>query len=433
VTSEPVVRVEGLSKRYFIGSSQGRYRTLRDSLSDLATAPFKRTWRLLRGQSTGAADLHEALWALRDVSFEVRPGEVLGVIGRNGSGKSTLLKVLSRITEPTEGRVRIRGRVGSLLEVGTGFHPELTGRDNVYLNGAILGMKRDEIDQRFDEIVEFAEISKFLDTPVKHYSSGMYVRLAFAVAAHMDTEILLVDEVLSVGDVAFQKKSTEHMAESTKTGRTVLFVSHNLPAVLSLCNRCLLLDQGCLVQAGPVGDVVEAYQQLQSTGLVLDEHGYVNLHDVERYGSGRGRFTGAHVVPLDGNSQPSSIFRTGQDLEVEVSIESITGFTDANVALVIYDLIGYRLVDVNTALQGRLLSLEPGQKARIRFWLRNLLLKPGSYHVGLWLGKASGEDIDGITYFTRLHVDIDPRVVKHQHIYPGPYQCQFEHQIVVSE
>ena len=207
--SEPVIQVEGLSKRYYIGSSQGRYRTLRDSLPDLATAPFRRAWRLMRGQSTGAADLQEALWALRDVSFEVQPGEVLGVIGKNGSGKSTLLKILSRITEPTEGRARIRGRVGSLLEVGTGFHPELTGRDNVYLNGAILGMRREEIDRRFDEIVAFAEIDKFLDTPVKHYSSGMYVRLAFAVAAHMDTEILLVDEVLSVGDMAFQKKSTD--------------------------------------------------------------------------------------------------------------------------------------------------------------------------------------------------------------------------------
>ena len=213
--SEPVIQVEGLAKRYYIGSSQGRYRTLRDSLPDLATAPFRRAWRLMRGQSTGAADLQEALWALRDVSFEVQPGEVLGVIGQNGSGKSTLLKILSRITEPTEGRARIRGRVGSLLEVGTGFHPELTGRDNVYLNGAILGMRREEIDRRFDEIVAFAEIDKFLDTPVKHYSSGMYVRLAFAVAAHLETEILLVDEVLSVGDVAFQRR----MPGQNGTGR----------------------------------------------------------------------------------------------------------------------------------------------------------------------------------------------------------------------
>jgi lipopolysaccharide transport system ATP-binding protein len=431
--SEPVIQVKGLSKRYYIGRSQGRYPTLRDSLSDLATAPFKRAWRLMRGQSTGAADLHEVLWALRDVSFEVQPGEVLGVIGRNGSGKSTLLKILSRITEPTEGRVRITGRVGSLLEVGTGFHPELTGRDNIYLNGAILGMKRQEIDRRFDEIVDFSEIGKFLDTPVKHYSSGMYVRLAFAVAAHMDTEILLVDEVLSVGDVAFQKKSTGRMAESTKAGRTVLFVSHNLPAVLSLCNRCVLLDQGHLVQLGPAADVVELYQQRQASGLVLDEQGHVDLRNVERYGSGRARFTSARVFPLDRSGEPNAVLHTGEDLVVEANIECLSGFAEANIALVIYDAIGYRLVDVNTAIQGRLLALDPGQKATVRFWLRNLLLKPGSYLVGLWLGIAQVEVIDGITYFTKLDVNLDPEAIKYSRTFPGPYQCQFEHEIVVSE
>ena len=260
--SEPVIQVESLGKRYYIGRSQGRYRTLRDSLSDMATAPFKRGWHLLHGQSTGAADLHEALWALRDVSFEVQPGEVLGIIGRNGSGKSTLLKVLSRITEPTEGRARIRGRVGSLLEVGTGFHPELTGRDNIYLNGAILGMKREEIDRRFDEIVAFAEIDKFLDTPVKHYSSGMYVRLAFAVAAHMETDILLVDEVLSVGDLNFQNKCLNSMREFAQSERTVFFVSHNLSSIRRLCNRTLLLSEGKLLADGPTADVIEHYVEL---------------------------------------------------------------------------------------------------------------------------------------------------------------------------
>jgi len=228
------IRVENLSKLYHIGRARQRHDTLRDALS----AAFRRP------ASRAARREDETLWALRDVSFEVQRGEVVGIIGRNGAGKSTLLKILSRITEPTSGRAEIHGRVGSLLEVGTGFHPELTGRENVYLNGAILGMHRTEIDRKFDEIVAFAEIEKFLDTPVKHYSSGMYVRLAFAVAAHLDPEILLVDEVLAVGDAAFQRKCLGKMDSVGKEGRTVLFVSHNMAAVTNLCDWGLLLDAG---------------------------------------------------------------------------------------------------------------------------------------------------------------------------------------------
>ena len=257
--SNAVIRVEGLGKRFRIGARQEPYRTLRDSFTRALVSPFRRTAAVLRGHGTDASEAE--IWALKDVSFEVKRGEVVGIIGRNGAGKSTLLKVLSRITEPTQGRVSIKGRVGSLLEVGTGFHPELTGRENVYLNGAILGMRQTEIEAKFDEIVGFAELEKFLDTPVKHYSSGMYMRLAFAVAAHLEPEILLVDEVLAVGDAAFQKKCLGKMDDVARHGRTVLFVSHNLVAVQSLCRHVVWLDEGRIAQIGPSEEVVASYLQ----------------------------------------------------------------------------------------------------------------------------------------------------------------------------
>jgi len=257
--SDLTIRVENLSKQFHIGGKQESYSTLRDVLANAVTAPLRKTGRLLRGQATAAADLNETIWALKDISFEVKKGEVVGIIGRNGAGKSTLLKVLSRITEPTKGYAEIHGRVGSLLEVGTGFHPELTGRENIYLNGAILGMKRPEIIKKFDEIVAFAEIEKFIDTPVKHYSSGMYLRLAFAVAAHLEPEILIVDEVLAVGDARFQKKCLNKMQDVGQEGRTVLFVSHNMAAVARLCQRAILLEEGMIVKDGPANEVVRRY------------------------------------------------------------------------------------------------------------------------------------------------------------------------------
>jgi lipopolysaccharide transport system ATP-binding protein len=244
-----VIKAEGVAKRYRLGEQQAAYGTLRDSLA--------RAGRRL----TGRERRHEVeeIWALRDVTFDVRQGEVLGVVGRNGAGKSTLLKVLTRITTPTAGRIEIQGRVGSLLEVGTGFHPELTGRENVYLNGAILGMKRREIDQRYDAIVEFAGVQKFIDTPVKRYSSGMYVRLAFAVAAHLEPEILLVDEVLAVGDAEFQRRCLGRMEELGSSGRTVIFVSHQLPAVAQLCDRAIQIRGGRVVGDGPPAQVIATY------------------------------------------------------------------------------------------------------------------------------------------------------------------------------
>jgi lipopolysaccharide transport system ATP-binding protein len=242
--SDLAIRVEHIGKQYRIGTPAVRYRTLRDSLAELG----KRR-----------EDAHDKFWALRDISFNVTQGKVLGIIGRNGAGKSTLLKILSRVTDPTEGFAEIRGRVGSLLEVGTGFHPELTGRENIYLNGAILSMKRSEIERKFDEIVAFSEVDKFIDTPVKRYSSGMYLRLAFAVAAHLEPEILVVDEVLAVGDAEFQRKCLGKMSDVAQQGRTVLFVSHNMSAVLRLTEESLVIEKGCLVLRAPTPEAVDYY------------------------------------------------------------------------------------------------------------------------------------------------------------------------------
>lgn len=293
--TDVAIKVENLGKLYKIGARQNRYDTLRDRLTNIFTAPFKRskvkddsygrskpsalstplpakgsTPSALSSSISASNSMPHApcsqlpsndgyIWALKDVSFEVKRGEVVGIIGRNGAGKTTLLKILSRITEPTEGQAEICGRVSSLLEVGTGFHPELTGRENIYLNGAILGMKKAEIERKFDEIVAFAEIEKFIDTPVKHYSSGMYVRLAFAVAAHLEPEILLVDEVLAVGDAAFQKKCLGKMGDVAREGRTVLFVSHNMGAVNHLCQRAIMLHDGSIFDQGSVEKVIQQY------------------------------------------------------------------------------------------------------------------------------------------------------------------------------
>jgi lipopolysaccharide transport system ATP-binding protein len=272
--SDIAIRVENLTKRYRIGTSRARYKTIRESLMAALSSPFRRlkaadhktadnmtTDRTSTGQGPVVSSQGDWIWALKDVSFEVKQGEVIGIIGRNGAGKSTLLKILSRITKPTEGRAEIHGRVGSLLEVGTGFHSELTGRENTYLNGAILGMKKEEIDRKFAEIVAFAEVEKFIDTPVKHYSSGMYVRLAFAVAAYLETETLLVDEVLAVGDAAFQNKCLGKMRTIASQGRTLLFVSHNMAAIHHLCRRAIVLSNGAVTYDGPVSGGIGSYQE----------------------------------------------------------------------------------------------------------------------------------------------------------------------------
>jgi lipopolysaccharide transport system ATP-binding protein len=254
-----MIKVSNLSKRYRIGMAEKANRSFRETAMDVITSPFRNFWKLHKLTSFKNAKEKDVIWALKNVSFEVNQGEVLGIIGRNGSGKSTLLKILSRITEPTSGYVEIHSKISSLLEVGTGFHPELTGRENIYLNGAILGMRKKEIERKFDDIVAFSEIGKYIDTPVKRFSSGMYVRLAFAVAAHLEPEILLVDEVLAVGDVEFQKKCLGKMGSLAGSGRTVLFISHNMASVKTLCQRTILLNQGKIIEDGPTQRVVMHY------------------------------------------------------------------------------------------------------------------------------------------------------------------------------
>jgi lipopolysaccharide transport system ATP-binding protein len=280
--TKPAIKVEGLYKEYVVGHAQQQHGTFYDLLTSGLKAPFKRLRSL-----GGKTEEKERFWALKDVNFEVQPGEVIGIIGRNGAGKSTLLKILSRITAPTKGRIEVRGRMASLLEVGTGFHPELSGRENIYLNGAILGMSRNEVTSKFDEIVAFAEIEKFIDTPVKRYSSGMYVRLAFAVAAHLETDVLLVDEVLAVGDAAFQRKSLGKMSDVASGGKTVIFVSHNLGAVRNLCKKSLILERGEGVFSGNVEEGLAFYER--SFNSTRSDIADINFHGAL---SDRLRFSG---------------------------------------------------------------------------------------------------------------------------------------------
>jgi lipopolysaccharide transport system ATP-binding protein len=314
--SNLTIRVENLSKQYRISGPQERYKTLRESLAEAAQAPFRRLASVARGHSSAISN--ETIWALKDVSFEIRRGEAVGIIGHNGAGKTTLLKILSRITKPTHGYAEIRGRVGSLLEVGTGFHLELTGRENIYLNGAILGMKRAEIERKFDEIVAFAEMGKFIDTPVKHYSSGMGVRLAFAVAAHLEPEVLLVDEVLAVGDINFQKKCLGKMGSVTREeGRTVLFVSHNMAAVLSLCDTGILLKNGSVYYIGAASDAVRQYL------ATLDQQTDVSLGErTDREGSGLVRVVSckiSHEPP----GEPAADFMLGDEAYIVLTVDAL--------------------------------------------------------------------------------------------------------------
>jgi homopolymeric O-antigen transport system ATP-binding protein len=302
------IQVEGLSKQYVIGAREAGYKTFREALVSGFAAPFRRFAKL-----SGHVSAEERIWALNDVSFEVKPGEVVGIIGRNGAGKSTLLKILSRITEPTKGRIKLRGRIASLLEVGTGFHPELTGRENIFLNGAILGMTKADIRKKFGEIAAFAEIEKFLDTPVKRYSSGMYVRLAFAVAAHLEPDILVVDEVLAVGDTEFQKKCIGKMQSVGRTGRTVLFVSHNMAAVKSLTTRGILLDGGNVDLIGTSEQVIERYMQLTSCPAALQSYP----------GWGHGTHTAIREARLlDKNGKPTTQYIPGECFRLEVVLET---------------------------------------------------------------------------------------------------------------
>jgi lipopolysaccharide transport system ATP-binding protein len=390
MSDRPVISVENLGKTYRISHQGGGrpYEALRDVIAD----KFRRLFRPPPAQpDAGAAATTEDFWALRDVSFEVRQGEVIGIIGRNGAGKSTLLKILSRITEPSEGRVRIRGRVASLLEVGTGFHPELTGRENIHLNGAILGMSRAEIRRKFDEIVAFAEVDKFLDTPVKRYSSGMYVRLAFAVAAHLDPEILIVDEVLAVGDAQFQKKCLGKMQDVAKGGRTVLFVSHNMMAVQSLCTGGLLLKQGRISCAGGIAPVLDSYLREQKVQNVNFEQ---MASTSGRLGNGRARFTKLFLTDVNGGKMSEVSF--GSDFFICGQIANKTG---GEVKLSVAFAIAKSGGDIIFA------SHHDDEGARRQFssetldWKASLtpnILKPGLYSIHLGITDEDWNCVDYI-------------------------------------
>ena len=359
----PIIEVQHLSKFYHLGTVGAT--TLRES--------FERWWLGMRGKERQSRS--NTLWALKDISFSVDQGEIIGIIGRNGAGKSTLLKILSKITEPTSGRVTLRGRVASLLEVGTGFHPELTGRENIYLNGAILGMRKTEIEKKFNEIVAFAEVEKFIDTPVKHYSSGMYVRLAFAVAAHLEPEILLVDEVLAVGDAEFQKKCLGKMSEVAKSGRTVLFISHNMAALQKLCPRSLLLREGRLVTQGTTDTVIEEYLK-ESDGL-----SQCSLADrKDRRGTAEALFISYSL--RDRLGRPVQSFRSGEDAEVVFQLKkapSVQRLSNLNVFVGIDDPMGQRLCLINNVVQKGMSSSFSDDTATIIFRIKELPLCAGRY------------------------------------------------------
>jgi lipopolysaccharide transport system ATP-binding protein len=407
------IRVEGLGKRYRIGASQAPYRTLRETIVDAARAPFRRLAAVARGEASRSAQ--DTIWALKDVSFEVKQGEVLGIIGRNGAGKSTLLKILSRITKPTEGHVELLGRVGSLLEVGTGFHPELTGRENIYLNGAILGMRRSEIARKFDEIVAFAEIEKFLDTPVKHYSSGMYVRLAFAVAAHLEPEILLVDEVLAVGDAAFQKKCLGKMGDVAQRGRTVLFVSHNMGAIHRLCPESMWIDLGTLRRFGPASEIIRTY--LGDSGKAMSS-GEVDLSDwPHRYGSGEARILSART--LDENEHTTTTFHRSSPLTAEFVFECHHS-SSLHFSMVVMSDSGEKVLHLSH-LDTPGLVVDPLMgRHRARFTMPKLPLCSGNYSLVLAIHTQSLTPVDVVT-------DVLPFTAEDMINSPRPYETITEY------
>ena len=393
----PAIRVENLGKCYRLNPALARqdYHTLRETLVSLASWPVRR----LRGGPNGTRT--EPFWALKDVSFDIHPGEVVGVIGRNGAGKSTLLKVLSRITQPTSGSVELTGRVGSLLEVGTGFHPELSGRENVYLNGAILGMTRREIARKFDEIVAFAEIEQFLETPVKRYSSGMYVRLAFAVAAHLEPEILLVDEVLAVGDARFQEKCLGAMQRTAATGRTVIFVSHNMATIRHLCGRAILLKSGQIAADASPSTVIKSYlSEAHETSRVCLR----DWHDRETTGEGRIVF----FEILDALGQPVTSVPVGGTIRFRLKAEFYKPFVDPQFGVLIHQGSGEPMLDLRSLHAGLRVGRVQGS-VTIETLVENIGLYPGTYLLSPWTNVPGlGKDIDWVRYCCTLRVEPAP-------------------------
>jgi len=389
------IRAVKLSKQYKIGVVQKRHDTLRDHL----TESFK---ALLPGKGNNSTDGHrnDTIWSLRDVSFEVKKGEVLGIIGRNGAGKSTLLKILARVTEPTSGEAEIHGRVGSLLEVGTGFHGELSGRENIYLNGAILGMKKVEIDRKFDEIVAFADVEKFIDTPVKRYSSGMYMRLAFAVAAHLETEVLIVDEVLAVGVMACQQKCLGKMENIAKEGRTILFVSHNIPSIQALCQRVLLLNEGQLGMDGSPTQVISRYL---AEGSDVDSREVDLSHHRRRSHSLEQAIQRAWIE--DGNGFQSNTIPMGGKLQVFFQFQCSRPITNPGFGIEIEDDYGRKILYLNNYLvpteDNTFTSLRRGM---VCVAIPSLPLIPGTYFINLALAESDSEWVDHVERALAIHI-----------------------------
>lgn len=390
----PIIRVENLGKQFRIGARKAPYATLRETLTDAVRSPL----RWLRREGDASANTH---WALKDLSFDIMPGEAVGVIGRNGAGKSTLLKVLSRITEPTEGQVELYGRVGSLLEVGTGFHHELTGRENVFLSGAILGMKRAEIRRQFDEIVGFAEVDRFIDTPIKHYSSGMQMRLAFAVAAHLDPEILVVDEVLAVGDANFQKKVLGKMSGAIRGGRTVLFVSHNQGAVQNLCTRALLLNQGRLEFAGDVDKAFVRYAGLSGHSAV----GTADLTWQRRDPRFQRRHAQLQALTLrDGAGNPAETLLMGQPCSFVLDVDFLQTGGSYEIGVAIASFHGVQVHYLISTWEGFDTITRTGPH-RIECRLPELHLFPGNYQVCVWVKKEGAIHDDEVDQALNFRVE----------------------------
>jgi len=403
--SDIAIRVNGLGKKYHVARIQQRHNTLRDAIAATVRRTASSAGNIARGRLS-FRDPGDYFWALQDLTFEVKRGEVVGVIGANGAGKSTLLKILSQITEPTAGEAEIHGRVSSLLEVGTGFHSELTGRENIYLSGAILGMQRHEINRKFDEIVAFSEVEQFIDTPIKHYSSGMSLRLAFSVAAHLEPEILIIDEVLAVGDASFQRKCLGKMGDVAGEGRTVLFVSHNLDAVQRLCSRCLYLEEGHLIEDDDPITVITSYLSRSSERQVPNT--WIDLAPAQRRGAGGARFAAVRYSSED-NDAAGHPYPFGP-LQFDLKIDSDTARSIASLAVTIRAQAGIKLINADSIAQGQELRLASGSNT-IAVRLPELNLNPGVYSVGLWLAaSAAGSSVlDWIDSAFEMEVMADPQ------------------------